>query len=320
MPPRTNLFQRVIATVYQHLSDEPVQESKMVPDAIAGTDREVDVMITEEVAGEVISIGVEATALGKKLALPAVDSLIAKHKGIGTSHLVIVSKSGFTKPALQRIEATHGVSGYQPKDVVDEKKLETKIVGKLAKLWPRRFSVTLTTVFAEIELPAALRGTNIASWTIPPPQFPLVDKKGKEVTSIEAVFVEWAQKNSKDVAELLDVGNTTVDTDKTFLKDLLPPWRVNGQETPNLYVMVNTNLEGEPATPEPLKLRKLDLRGPASVRVSEVDLRHQQLNADVAYTVGEGVLDGQSLLLVASATSKGEKVTTLLLGRADPRP
>jgi Restriction endonuclease len=318
VPRRTNLFQQVVAIVYHQLSDDPPAESAMVPDATAGTDREVDVLIKAEVAGEEITVAVEATALGRKLDLPGVQALIKKHEKLGTSQLIIVSESGFTEPADREIKATPIVSGYQPTDLKNPQLLETKIVGKLAKLWRKRFSVTVTEVFAELELPASLLKTNIVPWTRLPLHFPLDDAKANEVATPEMVVLQWANANPEAVGELLDVANTAVDTDKTFLTDLCPPWRVDGRES-DLYLMVDTNINpNHEPTPEPLRLLKLDLCGSASIRVSEADLRHQQLSDKIAYSVGHIVEDGESLLLVASATSKGETVTTLSLGPKQP--
>jgi hypothetical protein len=306
----------VVAIVYRQLSDDPPEESALVPDAAAGTDREVDVLIKAEVAGEEISVAVEATAISRKLDLPGVQALIRKHEKLGTRQVIIVSESGFTGPAHREIDATAGVSGYQPTDLKNEQQLQTKIVGKLAKLWPKRFSVTVNTLFAEVELPASLDSTTAVPWTTPPLWFPLDDAEGNEVATPEMLFQRWADENPEVIGEMLDVGNTTVDTDKTFQIDLLPPWRIEDNEFADLYLMVDTNIDPkrEP-TPEPLRVLKLDLRGPASIRVSEVDLRHQQLGDKIAYSVGHAVIDGESLLLVASATSKGEKVTTLTLGK-----
>ena len=161
MPKRTNPFQQTIATVYAQLSETPPTESALVPDERLDTDREVDIRITESVAGEEITVGVEATAAGRKCGLTAVQGLIRKHEKIGTSHLVIVSRSGFTGPALREIEDTPNVSGYEPKDLTDKAGLESKIVGKLAAIWQKRFTVTITDTFVYFDLPERLQGTNI---------------------------------------------------------------------------------------------------------------------------------------------------------------
>jgi hypothetical protein len=314
VPKRTNLFQRVIATVYEHQSESPVAESKLMFDPKAGTDREVDVIVTETVAGEKITVGVEATALSKPLALPAVQALIAKHKSIGTSHVVIVSKSGFTGPALREIISAPRFSGYQPKDLSDRKTFEAKIVGQLATLWRSRFSVTLTDVFAEIVLPKNLRETNVVPWVHPPPHFPLLDSTGTEVATPESLFVDWAQRSGEEVAKLVGVTESTDDRRQTLQHDLRPPWRLDGRNPGALYVNVNTNIAGDLPTPEPLKLLKLDLRGPATIEVSRFDLQHRQLNENLAYSVGETEINGTPMLIVVSAGPEGEKITTLQLG------
>jgi hypothetical protein len=314
VPRRTNIFQRVIKTVYEHQSDNPVMESEMVRDPTLDAEREVDVMLTETVAGEEIKVGVEVTATNRPLALPAVQALIAKHQGIGTDRVIIVSRSGFTAHALRAIEAARGISGYQPKDLTDPKKFEAKIVGELSTLWQKRFSVTLTDVWAEIELPRALWGTQIVPWVHPPPYFDLLDSKGNEVVTPEQLFVDWAQRNGKKLAEILGVAETPRDRKQTFQYDLLAPWTLDDKDLGDLYVNVNTSLAGDPPTPEPLKLVKLDLRGPAVIRVSRFDLQHRQLHGGLAYSIGETEIDGEHVLMIVSASPKGEKITTLPLG------
>ena len=101
MSRRTNPFQQVIARVYLDLSDD-AEESKLLRDRKADTDREVDVVITEEAAGEAIRVGVEATDPKRKADLPTVDKLLGKHADLDTQHIIIVSKSGFTGPANGR--------------------------------------------------------------------------------------------------------------------------------------------------------------------------------------------------------------------------
>lgn len=318
MPPRTNLFQKVIKTVYEHQADQPVEESKMLEDSQIDAEREVDVLITDEVAGEVVTVGVEITAQSRPLQLPAVQAMIRKHQKLGTSRVVIVSRSGFTGTARREIDTTPGFVGYQPKDLTDRGKFEARIVGELSTLWQSRFSVTLTEALARVELPEKLLGTNIVDWIRPGPVFPLVDREGNEITTPEALFLEWARRSGNELATSLGVADSTDDRRKTFLHDLLPPWVVDGCELGDLYINVNTNTQGGLPNVEPLKLVLLDLRGPAEIRVSKFDLKHQQLNERLAYSVGEAEIDGEQTLLVVSASPKGEKMTTLSLGTTAP--
>ena len=157
-------------------------------------------------------------------------------------------------------------------------------------------------------------------WIRPGPVFPLVDREGNEITTPEALFLEWARRGGNELATSLGVADSTDDRRKTFRHDLLPPWAVDGCELGDLYINVNTNTQGGVPNVEPLKLVLLDLRGPAEIRVSKFDLKHQQLNERLAYSLGEAEIDGEQTLLVVSASPKGEKITTLSLGTTAPAP
>jgi hypothetical protein len=273
VPRRTNPFQQVIARVYQDLSDD-AEESKPLHDRKAGKNREVDVVITEDVAGEKIRIGVEATDPKRKADLPTVEKLLGKHADLDTHHLIIVSKSGFTGPARRKVDETHSAS---------------------------------------FDLPERLLGTNIVDLVPSSPDFPLVDRELQEVATPGALFMEWANTNGQEMGELLDVQNVAEKTEKTLLKDdLIPPWRLNGEEIGDLYIMIDTNIDpdAEP-TPEPLKVKRLDLRGSATIVVNKVDLEHQRLHSGIAYSVGETEIDSEPMLVVVGYTKKGERISTL---------
>lgn len=99
MPKRSNQYQKLIRDINSRLSSESVliTESKMLVDSITGEEREVDIYI-EDLAGPYpVKVSVECTAKSRKLDRPAIEQLKAKHDGLDTNHLVIVSKSGFAK-------------------------------------------------------------------------------------------------------------------------------------------------------------------------------------------------------------------------------
>jgi hypothetical protein len=314
VPKRTNPFQKVVATVYAHLSDDPPEESGMLADRLAGTNREVDVVNVSNVLGEQFQVGIEANAAARKLDLTTIDGLLKKHEDIGSHHVIIVSRAGFTKYAKKKIDATPTASGYQPTDLGNHR-LETKIVGQLATLWHKRFSVTLDSVFAEIALPKAVHGSAIVPWVRPPPWFPLLDRKGNEVTTPNDLFADWATRSTQEMGELLGVPEAESDVDKSLQHDLLPPWTLDERGIGELYINVDTNIDGGPPTPKRLKLLKLDFRAIAAIRIGRFDLQHKRLKEDIAYSVGEAEIDGEPTLLVVSATEKGEKLTTLRLSQ-----
>jgi hypothetical protein len=310
----------VIAQVYKDLADD-VEESKPLEDRKAHTDREVDVVITEDVAGVRIKIGVEATDPKRKADLPVVDKLLGKHADLDTHHVIIVSKSGFTGPALRKIEETHNASGYQPRDLQAKAGLASKIVGQLATIWQKRFSVTIDTAWVFFDLPERLQGKNFFHGVPAGPDFPLLDKELQETASAGAIFVEWATTHPEEMGALVHVEDVAENTSTTLLKDDFgPPWRVNGEEVDELYIMIDTRTDpqAEP-TPEPLRVNRLDVRGPAEITVTKIDLTHQLLNDDIAYSVGEAELDGQPTLFVVSYTKKGEKLSSLPLAGGEAR-
>jgi hypothetical protein len=99
MPKRSNQFQKLIRDINSRLSSDKVviTESKMLVDSFTGEKREVDIYI-EDLAGPYrVKVSVECTAKTRKLDRPATEQLKAKHDGLDTSHLVIISKSGFAK-------------------------------------------------------------------------------------------------------------------------------------------------------------------------------------------------------------------------------
>jgi len=99
MPKRSNQFQKLVRDINSRLSSDKVviTESKMLVDSYTGEEREVDIYI-EDLAGPYpVKVSVECTAKARKLDRPAVEQLKAKHDGLETGHLVIVSKSGFAK-------------------------------------------------------------------------------------------------------------------------------------------------------------------------------------------------------------------------------
>lgn len=72
----------------------------MLPDRHGTGLREVDVYLETERAGIPIRISFECLASGRKADRPWVDQMIGKHSNLPTDKLVLVSKAGFSKPAL----------------------------------------------------------------------------------------------------------------------------------------------------------------------------------------------------------------------------
>lgn len=122
MPKRSNAFQTLVAQIQRHLShgtDYVVEESKTLAHAATGELREVDIVIEGSMADVPIVISFECTASKRRVGSPWVESMIGKHRNLPTHRLILVSKSGFTSPALAAISGEKDVEAFTIDDATD---------------------------------------------------------------------------------------------------------------------------------------------------------------------------------------------------------
>ena len=72
----------------------------MLVDKVTHEEREVDVLIAANAANYMIAIGLEVVDHSRRAGTPWVENMRAKHANLPVDKLVLVSKRGFTKPAL----------------------------------------------------------------------------------------------------------------------------------------------------------------------------------------------------------------------------
>ena len=123
MPKRTTEFQTIVQFVRKHTADAgvTVTESKMLHDGQLGVDREVDVVIEGTFDGDQSVTSIEVIEHGRPAPVTWVEQQIAKHRHLPTNRLVLVSRSGFTKTALQAVANEGGwVDALQPEIVVKD--------------------------------------------------------------------------------------------------------------------------------------------------------------------------------------------------------
>jgi hypothetical protein len=110
MPKRSTPFQSIVRLVRQHFAQPgvTVTESKMLLDADLGIEREVDIVIEGEFEGEPMVVSVEVIEHSRPASLPWIDEMLGKHRNLPTNRLLLVSKSGFTRNALARVEREAG--------------------------------------------------------------------------------------------------------------------------------------------------------------------------------------------------------------------
>lgn len=105
MPKRSNKFQKLIFAIHKQLSIEAeVTESKLLVDRVTKAEREVDVVIETATGDLEITIGIEVIAHNRRAGLEWLNKMWGKHKNLPTDKLVLVSKSGFTKTAIDEGE------------------------------------------------------------------------------------------------------------------------------------------------------------------------------------------------------------------------
>ncbi len=129
MPKRSNDFQALIRHLYEELvpTGVSVEESVLLADSAAGnaSDREIDVSLTQEMAGIRFRIAVECRDRKRKADVQWIDELIGKFSRADVDKIVAVSSSGFTKNALAKA-AEHNI--------------ETKtLVEAIEADWPSQF-------------------------------------------------------------------------------------------------------------------------------------------------------------------------------------
>ena len=108
MPKRTNFFQDLIARIEQTLapSNAKVTQSKILKDARTGEDREVDVYIDVDYGNNRITrIGIHCRDHKRKSGTPWVEQVVGMQADLPVDKTVLVSRSGFTKPAIKKAKS-----------------------------------------------------------------------------------------------------------------------------------------------------------------------------------------------------------------------
>jgi len=112
MPKRSNEFQRLVAFIYDCIKPDggTVTESAMVVDREANTEREVDILVENKVAGHQIKIAIECRDRSRKESVEWVDSIICKVKSLDLNKVVAVSSEGFSDVTTESSRQRHRYS------------------------------------------------------------------------------------------------------------------------------------------------------------------------------------------------------------------
>jgi hypothetical protein len=106
MPPRTNDFQQLVHLIESQLSphDATVTESKEFIDHVTGVKREVDITIERKSGIHNFVIGIECIDHKRPADAPWIEKIASKYEDIDVDKTIVVSRSGFYRPALAKAE------------------------------------------------------------------------------------------------------------------------------------------------------------------------------------------------------------------------
>lgn len=103
MPKKTNNYQKLVLYINQQLAAKSavITESAMIWEKESKQKREVDILIEDASGPYKLSIGIECSNRKRKIGTKDVEQLHQKHKNQNIAKTVIVSSSGFSKPAFE---------------------------------------------------------------------------------------------------------------------------------------------------------------------------------------------------------------------------
>src|SRR6266496_913807 len=104
MPKRTNDFQTLIAFIEKELAPLGVKvtESAELSEAADSSEREIDILIETEINHHPVRIAIECRDHKPPQDVTWIDAIIGKYRDLKIHNIVAVSKSGFTRSALEK--------------------------------------------------------------------------------------------------------------------------------------------------------------------------------------------------------------------------
>lgn len=290
MPQRSNQFQKLIYLVKQQVAKgSEVTESKMLPDSVTGTNREVDIYIESSVAEHTVCICLECRDRKRKADVTWVEEMKTKHERLPTNALVLISSSGFTKEA-QKVAQIYGFELLSLEEVNTES-IE-KLFGNIDALLSKVFSLKPTKVVVGIAQTDELPPENIVTF----PDSNIYKSNGEYLGTIKEI-VEPILKADSIVKDLMKKG-------KEVHKGFSIEWQTPPCDNDDCLYMQKI---------EPLILRKIDfirIYGKCSFEITQFPLKHSMLG-NIRVSWGEGEFLGKSSILVATENKDGEKKITI---------
>jgi hypothetical protein len=101
------MFQDLVELLERHLAPAGTRVfgSRLLKDLVTGEEREVDIVIETTVGPHPVRVGVEVIDHGRKASSPWIESIAKKHEHLEIDKTIVVSRSGFHRPALAKAAA-----------------------------------------------------------------------------------------------------------------------------------------------------------------------------------------------------------------------
>jgi len=153
MPKRSNYLQKIVFGLERQLAvTAEVEQSALLRDRVTENEREVDILVSGQVGGRSILIGIEVTV--KRADVGWVDEMVGKHRNLPTDKLVLFSQRGFTNGARESARA----AGVETVTLEDPAGADwPKICGKLSQLYVACVSLTPRSCTATLKSTGGVR-------------------------------------------------------------------------------------------------------------------------------------------------------------------
>jgi hypothetical protein len=300
VPKRSNLFQDVVAIIYEHLAgDASKQESAMLPNRLTGEMREVDVVLRSKTAGHETVIAIEAASRSRRATVDWVEQMIGKHKNLPTDKVVLVAEAGFSKQA-RKLATAEQMDPLTPANVAgDDPAYE--IVNSIPSLWPKTLQL-----IPESARVWVTRADGKLVWFKAPANLDLLLDDGVVRFDLVTFVKHTHSANLPQIFDQLGLAQIDADLDARFVIQVGPPVTIGIDDAPRQLFVRWEGPEGHELQP----IHRIAIDGEAVIRVSEIKLEHRRLGEiDVSYAFGEGMVGGRPALVVASEGEHGSMLT-----------
>ena len=287
MPARSNTFQEMVALLTQVMREDEsmkVTPSAMLPDVITGELREVDIYVETIVAGHEVNVGIECRAHKRRQGVDWIESVRNKHADLPVHVSVLVSESGFYKPALAK--ASHyGIKTITPGEVTPG--FVGAVVNKLDNVVTKRAHFRVKTVLLQVRMEEGH-----LKWVEAFADSPMYAYDGTEMENVGFVVRGIIDGNPAQRAHLQSATE----------KDKFMNIRTNGPSYDGQPVCIIPTRDGKELPPAVVV--GLRIEGPVNLDLVKVPLKHGDYDG-TPYSSGSAPFEGMRVSVVATESGDG---------------